>query len=610
MGTVYRARDTRLGRSVAVKICRCEFGDRFEREARAVAALNHPNICTLHDVGPNYLVMELVEGPTLAERMGQGPVPLEEALGIARQIGDALEAAHERGIVHRDLKPGNVKIKPDGAVKVLDFGLAKLAITPDSHTGEAPAEKAGTEAGMILGTVAYMSPEQARGGPIDKRADIWAFGVVLFEMLTGRRLFEGRTVSDTLAAVLRQEPEWDGVPKTAQRLLRSCLEKDPRRRLRDIGDAWTLLDDAPEELPRRRGKWIAWAALSSLLAGLAAWALLRTPPAAPRPVSRWTVTLSTPPPRIGLGIALSRDGTRMAYAEQVGGSTRLVVRGLNEREGKPIAGTEGGLRPFFSPDGRWLAYFSGSSGPIKKVPVTGGSSTVLCDTAHFTGGHWNDDDSIIFAGGDGRLFRVAASGGACEKLNTPQGAWPQVLPGSRSMLFTIGSRGQFDAARVAVFDLKSGALRTLVNAGTQARYVPSGHLVYARSGTLFAVPFDLKRLAVTGPEAAVIEEILYFSGGGYAEYAFSDSGLLVYMDREGSKQLGTLEWLDRKGASQPALAPARDYGMLRLSPDGRRVAIVTSSAVGGSLAAFSSVSTPHSQSPRSRRRVWRTNIVG
>ena len=257
MGRVYQAHDTRLGRTVALKISRVEFNERFEREARAVAALNHPNVCTIHDVGPNYLVMELVEGPTLSDRMKEGPIPLEEALRIARQIADALEAAHEKGIVHRDLKPGNIKIKPDGTVKVLDFGLAKLRpvdVAPGTKPEDSPTiSMAATSAGMILGTAAYMSPEQARGKVVDKRADIWAFGVVLYEMVTGRRLFEGEDVTETLALVIKGEPKWDGIPANVQRLLKSCLEKDPKRRLRDIGDAWRLLEECcpPQPLASR-----------------------------------------------------------------------------------------------------------------------------------------------------------------------------------------------------------------------------------------------------------------------------------------------------------------------------------------------------------------------
>ena len=292
MGRVYQAHDTRLGRTVALKISREEFNERFEREARAVAALNHPNVCTIHDVGPNYLVMELVEGPTLSDRMKEGPIPLEEALRIARQIADALEAAHEKGIVHRDLKPGNIKIKPDGTVKVLDFGLAKLRpvdVAPGTKPEDSPTiSMAATSAGMILGTAAYMSPEQARGKVVDKRADIWAFGVVLYEMVTGRRLFEGEDVTETLALVIKGEPKWEGIPANVQRLLKSCLEKDPKRRLRDIGDAWRLLEEAPNATVASRSRlgiaaWIV-AAVAVAVASALAFVHFREKPPLPEAV--------------------------------------------------------------------------------------------------------------------------------------------------------------------------------------------------------------------------------------------------------------------------------------------------------------------------------------
>jgi serine/threonine-protein kinase len=319
MGRVYQAHDTRLGRTVALKICRVEFNDRFEREARAVAALNHPNVCTIHDVGPDYLVMELVEGPTLSERMKEGPIPLEEALCIARQIAYALEAAHEKGIVHRDLKPGNIKIKPDGTVKVLDFGLAKLR--PVDPAGNKPEESptlsiAATTAGMILGTAAYMSPEQARGKVVDKRADIWAFGVVLHEMLTGRRLFEGEDITERLALVLKGEPNWNGSPASVQRLLRRCLEKDPRRRLRDIADAWPLLEAASHVTVASRPRigTLAWVVAAVAIAAASALAFVHL---SEKPSTVHAVRFQISPPAqtsfTGNDALLSPDGLRLAF---------------------------------------------------------------------------------------------------------------------------------------------------------------------------------------------------------------------------------------------------------------------------------------------------------
>ena len=367
MGEVYRAVDTRLGRTVALSRSPSQhFGERFEREARAIAALNHPNICTLYDVGPNYLVMELIEGPTLAERIEKGPVPLEESLGIAKQIADALEAAHEKGITHRDLKPGNIKIKPDGTVKVLDFGLAKVSSAPAGESPEATATLT-TRAGMILGTAAYMSPEQAQGKPVDKRADIWAFGVVLYEMLTGRRMFQGETVSETLAAVLKDEPEWNRVPHKAQRLLRRCLEKDPKRRLRDIADAMTLIDDTPQGTALRHNK-LPWAVAGGLALVLIISFYYFDRPAPLRPLVRLNAEIAadTPLARIAGGVlALSPDGARLALILRgADGKVRLHTRLLQQNQVTPLAGTENAFSPFFSPDGEWIGFFA--DGKLKR----------------------------------------------------------------------------------------------------------------------------------------------------------------------------------------------------------------------------------------------------
>ena len=360
MGEVYRARDPRMGREVAIKVSAERFTDRFEREVRAVAALNHPNICQIYDVGPNYLVMELVEGPTLADRLNTGAVPLEEALVIARQIGDALEAAHEKGIVHRDLKPANIKITPEGSVKVLDFGLAKIAESAAAVSGnpdDSPTVAMGaTLAGQIMGTAAYMSPEQARGKTVDKRADVWAFGVVLHEMLTGRRLFDGETISDTLAGVLTKEPDYRPVPPKAQHLLKCCLEKDPKRRLRDIADAWRLLEDtAPRAAAASKLPWAAAVVLAAaLVTTIALWAPWRR--AATVPSMRLDLDLG---PGISLGstvgpaAVLSPDGSRLVFASQLGGQTsHLYTRRLDQPKPIEMPGTDGAYTPFFSPDGQ------------------------------------------------------------------------------------------------------------------------------------------------------------------------------------------------------------------------------------------------------------------
>jgi hypothetical protein len=385
MGEVYRARDSRIGREVAVKVSAQQFTERSKREARAVAALNHPNVCTLHDVGPNYIVMELVDGES-----PKGPLPLQTALDYARQIADALEAAHEKGIVHRDLKPANIKIRTDGTVKVLDFGLAKINIPAEGAEGtvvtaDALTSPAVTVPGMILGTAAYMAPEQARGKPVDKRADIWAFGVVLYEMLTGRRPFEGDDVSSILAAVIQSEPRWDGVPAKVRRLLESCLQKDPKKRLRDIGDAWKLLDDEQAAPARSRTAVLGWiaAGLLAIATAVALWAPWRvTAPQAGQPVARLDVDLGLdvvlPPLAIPTfsTVVISPDGTRLVYSASVAGRPpMLYTRRLDQSSATELAGTTGATNPLFSPDGKWVAFWTGRE--IRKVSVEGGTATSI-----------------------------------------------------------------------------------------------------------------------------------------------------------------------------------------------------------------------------------------
>ena len=422
MGEVYRARDSRIGRDVAIKVAAEEFSERSEREVRAVAALNHPNICTLHDVGPNYFVMELVEGEA-----PKGPLPLQTALDYARQIADALDAAHEKGIVHRDLKPDNIKIRSDGTVKVLDFGLAKI-VAPESaemihqNLSHSPTAMAATHAGMILGTAAYMAPEQARGKPVDKRADIWAFGVVLYEMLTGRRAFEGEDVSSILAAVIQSEPRWDGVPASVRRLLESCLEKDPKKRLRDIGDVWKLLDDQPAVATRTRSGILGWAAagLLALLAAVALWAPWRgTPAPAVQPVLRLEADLGNDVSLVPLAIptfssvVISPDGTRLVYVGTIsGGPPRLLTRRLDQPNATELTGTEGAVEPFFSRDGQWVAFWIGPE--LYKVPIDGGGPVRLGELGAMTGGYWGDEGNLVIGtgGSTNGVLRFPATGGA------------------------------------------------------------------------------------------------------------------------------------------------------------------------------------------------------
>ena len=438
MGEVYRASDPRLRRAVALKVAFARFSERSVREARVVAALNHPNICHIYDVGPNFLVMELVEGTTLTERLRQGPLPLDEALAIARQIGDALEAAHEKGIVHRDIKPGNIKIRPDGTVKVLDFGLAKV-------TGGAPAPgnpetsptltaEQETRPGSILGTAAYMAPEQVRGQVVDKRADIWAFGVVLYEMLTGQRLFKGDTVTDILAAVLTREPEWNRVPRAALRLLRLCLEREPRQRLRDIGDARFVLGaEAQTAVPPPAGN-LPWKVATAALAIVVAVALAFLWPSARRsalPVLKLSVDLGDDAaltPLESESMALSPDGSRIVYVVgQQLRSSQLVLRRLDQLTAAPLAGTDGARSPFFSPDGKSIAFFA--DGKLKKTDASGGATVTLCDAPSPREGSWGDDDAIVFAPSNkSGLWRVPSSGGAPQEVTKLDPQNPTATP--------------------------------------------------------------------------------------------------------------------------------------------------------------------------------------
>jgi len=586
MGQVYCARDTRLDRQVAIKISREEFGERFGREARAVAALNHPNICTLHDVGPNYLVMELVEGPTLAERIRQGPIRLDECLAIARQIANALEAAHERGIVHRDLKPGNIKIKPDGVVKVLDFGLAKWQHT-EPIAGAKPEDSptismAGTQAGVILGTAAYMSPEQTRGKPVDKRADVWAFGVVVYEMLTGAQPFEGITVADTLAAVLTKDPEWSKVPAEMQRLLHACLEKDPQRRLRDIADIWQIFEARPFKPPG--SGTLAWvlAGMAFLIAAVAFWAPWRPTPSA-KPLVRLDVDLgrsvSLGGSNPGVDTIVSPDGTRLVFVSE----RRLFTRRLDQTKITELAGTEGAYAPFFSPDGHSIGFFAQSK--LKKISAEGGAATVLCELSGNGSGAWGEDGNIVVSlGASTQLFRIPSTGGALTpitELDRTRGEtthrWPQVLPRAKAVLFTAhnSSHVGFDGASIQVVSVQDRRRKTVQPGGTYGRYLPTGHLIYVNKGTLFAVPFDLDRLEPRGTPVEILEQVSYSTQAGSAQIDFSQNGTLVYQ-QERAEGMATVQWLDRLGKTQPLWPKPGEYRQPALSADGRRLAMVVS----------------------------------
>jgi serine/threonine-protein kinase len=559
MGEVYRAHDAKLHRDVALKVLPEAFATdpdrlaRFRREAQVLASLNHPNIGHLYgfeDSGATRaLVMELVEGPTLADRIAQGPLPLADVLPIARQIVDALEAAHEQGIVHRDLKPANIKVRADDTVKVLDFGLAK-ALGPAAASEAAAAlaysptitSPALTERGVILGTAAYMSPEQAAGKAADKRSDLWGFGVVLLEMLTGRRVFAGPDVAHVVAAVLKSEPDWTTLPAetptSVRRLLRRCLEKDRRHRLADASDARLELDEvgsaadregvlaatpgATAAVPAWR-RALPWAVAGmfgvALIASLLVWAPWRsTPVPTPRKLLALVGADASLPTTLGASAVLSPDGTTLAFVAQQAGQTRLFVRKLDQLRAIALAGTEDAANPFFSPEGQWIAFFAG--GRLKKVSVTGGAAVTLCDAPSGRGGTWADDDTIIFSptsASNNKLLRVSAAGGNPAVFGTlSAGAttqrWPQALPGGKGVLYTEHSSGiGFDLANLVVAPLTGGAPTVVLRGGYSGRYIPTGlasptrseraggHLIYMKQGTVFAVPFDLDHLETIGP---------------------------------------------------------------------------------------------------------------
>ena len=613
MGEVYRARDSKLGRDVAIKVLPEAFAhdadrlSRFQREAKMLASLNHPNIATIHGLeqsgDTSYLVMELVSGETLAERLKAGPLVIAEALKIAIQIAEALEAAHEKGVIHRDLKPANVKVTLEGRVKVLDFGLAK-AIAGDGgqdFSNAVTLTAMGTEEGRVLGTPAYMSPEQARGKPVDKRTDIWAFGCVLYEMLTGKRAFQGETVSDTIVAMLEREPDWQALPETTpfsiRVLLRRCLQKEMNKRARDAGDARIEIEEAlaapvtaelttaaPAKGIRSLGRRGLVLSLGSFLVGgaiigLAAWNLKPSPP---QPVSRLEVNLPPGQQLAGLengpAVALSPDGTHFAYVARQGGTQQLYLRAMDNLESKPIPSTEGAVNPFFSPDGQWVGFFAG--GKLKKVSVSGGAAITLGDAVEPRGASWSSQGTIAFAPtSTATLEEVSEAGGSPQPLTRlERGAnshrWPEFLPGGKAVLFATGGAANILAnAQVAVQSVGTGERRNLVQGGMNPRYAPSGQLVYAQGGNLLAVPFDPQRLTTTGTPVPVVEGVLQTPVSGAAQYSISSTGSLVYVPGSIQGAQSRLVWVNRNGEEQPLAAPARVYQFPRLSPDGRRVAL-------------------------------------
>ena len=620
MGEVYRARDTRLDRTVAIKVLperlaeRTDLRERFEREARTIASLNHPNICTLYDVGreggTDYLVMEYVEGETLAERLKKGPLPVEQVLRYAIEIADALDKAHRKGITHRDLKPGNIMLTKSGA-KLLDFGLAKLSqeAKPEIPLSELPTAKdAITAQGAILGTLQYMAPEQLEGKEVDARTDIFAFGVVVYEMATAKKAFEGKSQASLIAKILETEPPpisslQPMAPPTLDRVVKRCLSKDPDDRWQTARDLEVELKWITEREPQigapavtqtgirrlgRREALVSAGVLLSLalIAALVTW-ILKPAAVSPRPVSRFTITL--PPgqqfqvPDNGPVVALSPDGTQVAYSAQQGGTQQLYLRAMDSLEARPIPGTQvptGSLAdadPFFSPDGQWLGFFA--RGKLMKVSVNGGAAIALCDTIGLPeGASWGSQGTIVFGGGAEPLLQVSESGGTPHPItHLEKGeighSWPEFLPDGKTLLFVADSTGNNSSgAQIVAQMVGTGERRALVQ-GTYPRYSASGHVIYMQGGTLMAAPFDPQQVKITGPAVPTVEGVLQSIRGGEAQYSVSSTGSLAYVPGNGQTAQLKLVWVSRKGEEQLLAAPAHAYANPRLSPDGRRVAV-------------------------------------
>jgi eukaryotic-like serine/threonine-protein kinase len=622
MGEVYRAHDSRLRREVAIKVvpdATAHDADRmarFAREAQFLAALNHPNIGSIYGFEESStmlaLVMELVEGPTLADRIAQGPVPFEDALPIMKQITEALEYAHDRGIVHRDMKPANIKIKPDGTVKVLDFGLAKALSDegkPADISNSPTLTAAATKAGLILGTAAYMAPEQARGKAVDRRADIWSFGAVAFEMLTGKMAFKGDTVSDTLAAVIRGEPEWTffpaNVPNEIQQLIRRCLNKDPRQRLQSIGEARIAIENVMEgrtgatrgsgilappssvvapKKENRALKMLAGCALAALLitAGFLMANLLHPGSARESLPIRFAIL---PPPGTSLNsvlrtVAISRDGTRIALSASSSDGPRLYVRDMNSASSVPIAGSEGAVNPVFSQDGRWLAFFAG--GKLKKISLEGGTPVVIADGITSPKGlSWGADHNIYYAPSlSSAILRVSDSGGtpqAATKLQVDKGELadfsPDVLPDGKTLLFTAFSGGNMDDGTLVAQKIGSEERKVIVAKGADAHFFAPNHLLYMRAGNLMATEFDAGKLETTGSPAVVVQDVLMQPATGLAEYDVSGNGTLIYVN--GGKQAveNSLVLAEHDAKVQPLPVKPNLYESPRFSPDGKLLAL-------------------------------------
>ena len=609
MGEVWRAKDTRLGREVAIKVLPEQFTAdaerlrRFEREAKTLASLNHPHIAQIFgvdQVGDTcFLVLELVEGESLDERLKRGALPVDEALDVGRQIAEGLEAAHEAGVIHRDLKPANIRLTPDGRVKLLDFGLAKPAVQGRDAPTSTDSVLA-TEHGRLLGTPTYMAPEQARAKPIDRRVDIWAFGCVLYECLTARRAFEGESMTDVLGAVLHTTPDLarlpPGTPPGVRELLARCLEKDPRRRLRDIGEARLALETAAtagaagamgatmtasgaaaaSDVKRRR-PWLVAAWVASIAAATAtAFAVARGPagepvPAPDAPIVRSSLTLPADVQFFGGdgSLALSPDGqTLVLTASRGGGKQQLWLRPLDSLEPQPLVGTEGASYPFWSPDGRTIAFFGG--GKLKRIPATGGSVTTLCDAADARGGSWGPDNTLVFAPQPfGPLLRVPAAGGTPVPITQAEGRvshrLPHHLPLGRHLIYSSQNSG---TEGIFLLDLTTGESTRLADDQSEGLFVGPAWMAFVRSRALMIQPFDVAAGRLTGEPRRLVERVEFLPPRFTGAYTISAAGTMVYRTDPAPQRL---EWFDMDGRSLGRLGDPAQYAGLRLSPDGTRV---------------------------------------
>ena len=591
MGEVYKARDTRLDRIIAIKVSKDQFSERFGQEARAVAALNHPNICQLFDVGAlpdglGYLVMEFVEGAPL-----KGPLPIEKAVEYAGQILDALDAAHQKGIGHRDLKPDNILVTKKG-IKLLDFGLAKQ--TTAIKESDATLTQALTGQGQILGTWQYMSPEQLQGKPADARSDLFSFGCVLYETLAGKRAFEGQTAASVIAAILERDPARLPTPTPLDRILKRCLAKDPDLRFQTARDLKAALSWALEQPPagaaNPRRSTLPWAIAAVLGMGLAgaSWVAWRATRTVDRPLMRLSVDLG---PDAVAGqfttAVISPDGSRLVFPiKNADGKQALATRLLSETEPAPLSGTENGRDPFFSPDGKWIGFFA--DGKMKKISAQGGAPVALCDTGSARGADWGKDGIIAALGTNRALARIPAEGGAPQPVTKLQGSvlshrWPQILPGAEAAVFIICSSSiACEDASIAAASLKTGEVKILVRGGYFGRYLPTGaatgHLVYVHEGALFAVPFDPVRLELRGAAVPILEDLAADPSSGAGQFSFfgasSGPGTFVYRTGSASAESWPVWWLDKSGKTTPLIATPGFYVTPRFSPDGQRMALV------------------------------------